>query len=622
MNGRSNTLKWMVIGCLLLLPLISIFAQGSLNKGGDNPKEIMELETVIDQSFEAGVFPGSPWQLLTPEGNYGWGPGTARASDGEYSLWCAKKRYNNAEKRRPAVDGYANGMDTWAILGTEADPIDLRNCVSGELSFYLWHKIAVGDHFYVYANPGSGWKGVEYVGQNPGWEKKTLDLAAWPGHGNLLGQASVRFAFYFKSNASVVAEGVFIDKVVLTRDFTGWPDLVISNLSFSPASQEVGEKITISGTIANTETNAATVNELKVYLSKDQNIDPNEDIYMNAVQVPRLEGGESTNFSKQFFVPVSLPLENFYVGGFVDPGNDVPEENENNNTYAVSSAFSPQSAAGYEDILRDCFETDNYPGPWERYKEAGDYSWDEVMNNVTGYDGDYSIWCARKNYGAGPSLVPSNGYANDMSAWSRVGPFDLTDAEAADISFYMWTQQVTGDKTQVEANFGTGWESYEYKGDTNQWVYQQLDLSNWPVHGSLLGNNAVSIAFHFSSNAAGTATGTYIDNVVIRKKLPGTAVQRKNMPEKFILDQNSPNPFNPSTTISYTLPKAADVRLTVYNIFGQEVVTLVDENVNAGHQTVTWDGTDHRGLQVSSGVYFYRLKAGSFTAMKKMILVE
>jgi hypothetical protein len=93
-------------------------------------------------------------------------------------------------------------------------------------------------------------------------------------------------------------------------------------------------------------------------------------------------------------------------------------------------------------------------------------------------------------------------------------------------------------------------------------------------------------------------------------------------PEHFSLSQNYPNPFNPQTTISYSLPQDAHVRLAVYNILGQKVRTLVDKHQSAGVQTVSWEGTDDKGNQVSSGVYFYKVEAGEFSDMKKMLLVK
>lgn len=94
------------------------------------------------------------------------------------------------------------------------------------------------------------------------------------------------------------------------------------------------------------------------------------------------------------------------------------------------------------------------------------------------------------------------------------------------------------------------------------------------------------------------------------------------IPEEFHLHANYPNPFNPITTIGYSLPTRTDVEMTIYNILGRKVTTLVDENRPAGYHLVQWNGTNAKGHEVSSGIYFYRIEAGEYVETKKMLFLK
>lgn len=95
-----------------------------------------------------------------------------------------------------------------------------------------------------------------------------------------------------------------------------------------------------------------------------------------------------------------------------------------------------------------------------------------------------------------------------------------------------------------------------------------------------------------------------------------------NVPNSFDLEQNYPNPFNPETSIRYSIAKAADVKLTVYNMLGQKVATLVNEKQTAGKYVAAWNGQNDAGRLVSSGIYVYKLEAGDFLQTKKMLLLK
>ncbi len=98
--------------------------------------------------------------------------------------------------------------------------------------------------------------------------------------------------------------------------------------------------------------------------------------------------------------------------------------------------------------------------------------------------------------------------------------------------------------------------------------------------------------------------------------------EKKLLPPKFVLHQNHPNPFNPTTTLNFTLSEPGDTNLSIYNIAGQKIRELLDSHLPAGSNQILWDGRDETGTTVSSGIYFARLVSGEKQAVQKMMLMK
>jgi len=616
MVGKTNLSKFFV-AALTVIFVIAAMGLIAETKGGNSKAKLSEWQTVLEDSFESTEFP-EPWTRTGV--NYTWGLSDAQASDGTQSIWCAAKALGGNPRRQPIVgSGYANNMDAWLDYG----PIDLRNCTDGFMSFDIWHKLSDQDKVEIIAYNGITKATVIYKGGQGSWSSEKISFGNWNGV-NFLGQKTVYVRIRFYSNAAGTDIGAFVDNVVIKKYFTGWPDVTFKTLTCTPAAVSQGEEVMIEGLITNISVNSSQSNIIKFYVSADETINFNEDPCIGRLAIPALEQNEEFGFTESYPIPVMLPAGTYYVAGVLDPDSIMFEDDKTNNTYVCASQVVVSEPKGWETILSEDFEQ-AFPEThgWGRFVNGGQYNWDREGYNVDAFDGDYSIWCAGQNLGGAPNISPNDGYAVNMDAFSTYGPFDLTDALAADISFHYWYEIQGNDKFEVLVNAGAGWEGFEYQGYSGGWNYAQLDFSNWPVYGNLLGHSNVTFAVHFSSDAAGNAEGVYIDNVVIRKQT-STAVgdNLNNVPHTFALNQNYPNPFNPETVIGYALPKDSEVKITVYNIFGQKVRTLVNQKIKAGNHTVTWNGTDDYGLKVASGVYFYKISAGDFRAMKKMILVQ
>lgn len=153
-----------------------------------------------------------------------------------------------------------------------------------------------------------------------------------------------------------------------------------------------------------------------------------------------------------------------------------------------------------------------------------------------------------------------------------------------------------------------------------------------PLNVSYLvpGNNFVFMSMSSLSD------GFMVENVVIRLHFAGSTVLLKRLSqppevppnalpgliENFVLSGNFPNPFNPSTTIDFQIPKDSRVTITVFNSNGQLIRTLADGNLQAGAHRVQWDGLDDQGNHVAAGIYLCRMKAGDFMDTKRMIMVK
>ncbi|MEW5923440.1 MAG: T9SS type A sorting domain-containing protein [Candidatus Zixiibacteriota bacterium] len=110
--------------------------------------------------------------------------------------------------------------------------------------------------------------------------------------------------------------------------------------------------------------------------------------------------------------------------------------------------------------------------------------------------------------------------------------------------------------------------------------------------------------------------------VVDTSQSPVNELENGILPTNFELGQNYPNPFNPSTKLDFAVPTFSKVNISVFNILGQKIATLVDGEYAAGYYSVDWDSRGDDGSEVASGIYFYKLEANNFTDTKKLMLIR
>jgi choice-of-anchor B domain-containing protein len=151
-------------------------------------------------------------------------------------------------------------------------------------------------------------------------------------------------------------------------------------------------------------------------------------------------------------------------------------------------------------------------------------------------------------------------------------------------------------------------------------VSGQTDSVGITLDASSLNEGTYSTDIVVSGNDTNNPTETITVNLVV-ESVTGIS-DNANIPDVYALGENYPNPFNPSTSIPYQLPQPGDVRIEIYNMLGQKVKTLVNNKKEPGYYTASWEGLNDNGFQVSSGIYLYRIEAGEFSSVRKMILMK
>jgi len=184
-----------------------------------------------------------------------------------------------------------------------------------------------------------------------------------------------------------------------------------------------------------------------------------------------------------------------------------------------------------------------------------------------------------------------------------------------------WTAASTGLTNNIVRSFAVNGSNL-FAGTQGGVFLSTNNGTSWTaVNTGLPSTTVYALTVNGSNLFAGTA-GNGVWRRPLSEMVTGVEDDFSQVPVGFTLEQNYPNPFNPTTTIRYQLPKATQVVLKIYSIFGQEVRMLVNARQPAGVNAVVWDGRDESGKEVSSGIYIYRLQTGESIQSRKMSFVR
>jgi hypothetical protein len=233
--------------------------------------------------------------------------------------------------------------------------------------------------------------------------------------------------------------------------------------------------------------------------------------------------------------------------------------------------------------------------------------------------------------GGSPGLITKIGFNVVTAATQPMNGFNIKmqNTLAASVTGFInsgWTTVYSG----TYAVPGTGWQyielqtPYYWDGSQNLLMEICFDNTSYTSNTTVNSTTAAGMTWHYHldnstgcSMTGGSAQSTRPNICMQMNLIVGNKTESSEIPAVFSLAQNYPNPFNPVTSIKYSVPKQSLVKLVIYDVIGREVTTLVNEIKHPGNYNVSFDASNF-----ASGVYFYRMEAGDFINVKKMVLIK
>lgn len=283
----------------------------------------------------------------------------------------------------------------------------------------------------------------------------------------------------------------------------------------------------------------------------------------------------------------------------------------------VTAGDSTFSATNIDIYIQDATSGINIfrSGGWTSYPEGSDLT---VVGTVDMFNGKLEI--------TNPNLQITNNGAGVVPAATVITPDQLKSEtyEGMLVTVTGVTFNLAGGIFDSTGQLRFGGTSFYFNNDSSNVIY--LDRQLWDeFHGLPIPTGAVNvrgIASQYDNSSPFTSGYQLLPRKTADINVVSVKPHDPVYPKEFALGQNYPNPFNPNTTISYDVPRAAEISIRIYNLLGQEIRTLFAGRQNPGRYTIQWDGKDNAGNTVSTGIYFYRMIGPDFTQTRKMIMMK
>ena len=232
---------------------------------------------------------------------------------------------------------------------------------------------------------------------------------------------------------------------------------------------------------------------------------------------------------------------------------------------------------------------------------------------ASNFNQELSTWIVSGVEDMGFMFMGCDSFNYNISNWDITSVVDMTAIFENAITF---NQDLSNWNTSNLIGMSSMFKNAQsFNQDLSHWDVSNVShMSNMFDNAGLSDENKCEIQISFSINNYWPYDWSESCNLANDKDF--------NVPNIFSLHQNYPNPFNPNTTIRYNLPNEVHVTITIHELMGNKVITLVNSSKSAGSSTIEWDARNEQGRPVSNGIYLYTIQAGEYRMTRKMVLLK